>query len=153
MEFEVVQEVDTLWQYTQNVTYAAIARDEYYTNHTGPLSVPNGAAFAVWRAPDEVFEAVNDTFHTSLPADRGQMMFQYSSSTLRPNDANVSIIGPFVALVQPEASGNVTLASADYRDDPLIYSNYYGSPGRQTRSFCLSQTTSKESLLNPQLGF
>ena len=137
MEFEVVPELQTLWQYTQNATFAAIAEEEYAKNGSGPLGVPNGAAFAVFRAPDEVFEAVNDTFHPSLPADRGQLMFQYSSSTLRPNDPNISIIAPFVALTQPQASGYMQLASADYRDDPLIYSNYYGSAGTLRPSYSL----------------
>ena len=129
MEFEVTPEVQTLWQYTENATFAAIAEEEYKNNGSGPLGVPNGAAFAVYRAPDSVFEAVNDTFHTSLPADRGHLLFQYSSSTFQATTPNVSIISPFVGLVQPQDPGHMLLASADYRDDPLIYSNYYGSAG------------------------
>jgi len=31
--------------------------------------------------------------------------------------------------VQPEAAGYIRLSSSDYRDNPLIYSNYYGSAG------------------------
>lgn len=129
MEFEVTSEVETLWQYTQNATFAAIVEQEYRANGSGPLGVPNGAAFAISRVPDSVFEAVNDTFHPSLPADRGQLLYQYSSSTLRSGSPNVSIVAPFVALAQPEASGHMLLASADYRDPPLIYPNYYGSEG------------------------
>ena len=129
MEFEVISEVQTLWQYTENATFAAIAEQEYKTNGSGPLGVPNGAAFAIYRAPDAVFEAVNDTFHTSLPADRGQLLFQYSSSTFQATTPNSSIVSPFVGLVQPQASGNMSLASADYRDAPIINSNYYGSVG------------------------
>ncbi|KAL8727917.1 MAG: hypothetical protein Q9181_005530 [Wetmoreana brouardii] len=129
MEFEVTSELETLWQYTENATFAAIAEQEYRKNGSGPLGVPNGAAFAVSRIPDSVFEAVNDTFHPSLPADRGHLLFQYSSSTLQATTPNVSIIAPFVALAQPETPGHMSIASADYRDAPLIYPNYYGSAG------------------------
>jgi len=129
MEFEVPSSIETLWQYTQNSTFKTIAEEEYYKDGSGPLGVPNGAAFAVSRIPDAIFQAVGDTFHPSLPADRGHLMFQYSSSTLQQTTPNVSIISPFVALAQPEASGYMKLASADYRDAPLIYSNYYGSRG------------------------
>ncbi|ERF73793.1 hypothetical protein EPUS_09287 [Endocarpon pusillum Z07020] len=129
MSFEVTSQVETLWQYTQNATFAALAEEEYINNSSGPLSVPNGAAFAIYRAPDSVFEAVDDTFHTSLPADRGQLLFQYSTSTFQATTPNVSIVSPFVGLVQPQDSGYMLLASADYRDAPLVYSNYYGSAG------------------------
>lgn len=32
-------------------------------------------------------------------------------------------------MVQPEAAGSVSLRSADYHDDPLIHTNFYGSDG------------------------
>ena len=129
MEFEVTSEVQTLWQYSENATFAAIAEEEYQKNGSGPLGVSNGAAFALYRAPDSVFEAVNDTFHPSLPADRGYLLMQYSTSTFQSTAPNVSIVSPFVGLTQPQASGHMLLASADYRDAPLIYSNYFGSAG------------------------
>lgn len=129
MSFEVKPSVETIWQYTQNSTFVNIAQQEYRINATGPLGVPNGFAFAVSRVPDYVFKAVNDTYHPSLPADRGHLLWQYSNTPLSGGLPNVSIISPFVALGQPEASGYMKLASADYKDKPLIYSNYYGSPG------------------------
>lgn len=132
MEFSVTPSLETLWQYTENATYEAIAEKLYEANGKGPLGVPNGAAFAVSRIPDSVFESVNDTFHPALPADRGQLLYQYSSSTFQATTPNISIISPFVSLVQPEASGYLHLKSADYRDDPLIYSNYYGSAGKSS---------------------
>ncbi|KAM3067360.1 hypothetical protein ACMFMG_005284 [Clarireedia jacksonii] len=132
MEFQVTQNVQTLWQSTQNSTFSAIAAAEY--EHAGganggPLGVPSGAAFALQRVPDSIFQAVNDTYHPSLPADRGQLLYQYSASTLSAGTPNVSIVSPFVAVSQPEGSGYLHLASADYRDAPLIYSNYFGSAG------------------------
>jgi choline dehydrogenase len=134
MEFEVTSSLETLWQYTQNSSYKAIAEAEYRTNSSGPLGVPNGSAFALSRIPDEVFAGVNSTYHTSLPADRAHLLFQYSSSTLQATTPNVSIIAPFVAVAQPEAAGYMKLASSDYRDQPLIYTNYYGSAGKSSRS-------------------
>jgi hypothetical protein len=44
----------------------------------------------------------------------------------------VSTISPFVAVIQPEASGYIELASSDYRDQPLIHPNYYGSESKST---------------------
>ncbi|KAL4912428.1 GMC oxidoreductase-domain-containing protein [Aspergillus aurantiobrunneus] len=129
MSFEVNSIPETLWQYTQNRTFAAIAEEEYAAHGTGVLATPNGAAFAMYRVPDEVFEAVDDTFHPSLPEDRAHLLFQYSSSQLSSGMPNVSIVSPFVSLVQPEDPGHLELASADYRDAPLIYSNYWGSAG------------------------
>ena len=64
----------------------------------------------------------------SLAADRGPLLWQYTSSTFQSSTPNVSIISPFVGLAQPEASGHMELASADYCDVPLIYFNCYGSP-------------------------
>ena len=130
MEFEVTQEVQTIWQYTQNATFEAIATQDYTGNKgAGPLGVPPGAAFATYRAPDSVFKSVEDHFHTSLPGDRAHLLFQYATSTFQATTPNVSIISPFVGLVQPEDSGYMLLASNDYHDKPLIYSNYYGSIG------------------------
>jgi len=40
----------------------------------------------------------------------------------------MNVITAFAALVQPEASGSLHLSSSDYRVNPLIDSNYYGSP-------------------------
>ena len=129
MSFEANAIPQTLWQYTENATYEATAESEYAADGSGPLGVPNGAAFALYRAPDSIFEAVGDTFHPSLPADRGHLLFQYSTTPLSGGLPDVSIISPFVAVAQPEDSGYMELASADYRDAPLIYSNYFGSAG------------------------
>ena len=129
MEFEAKPELETLWQYTQNATEVAITEQEYRQNGSGPLGAASGAAFALSRVPDSVFQAVGDTYHPSLPADRAHLLWQYSNTPLQAGTPNVSIVSPFVSLCQPEAAGYMRLASADYRDDPLIYSNWYGSKG------------------------
>lgn len=129
LEYEVKQGVQTSWQYTDNATFKAIAKEEYASNSSGPLGESAGGAFALARVPDAVFNAVNDTFHPSLPADRAQLLFQETNAAFISGSSNLSIISPFVALVQPEASGYLRLNSSNFKDDPLIFSNYYGSPG------------------------
>lgn len=129
LEYQVTQSVETAFQLTQNSTFRRFAEEEYSRNGSGPLGVLGSLPFAVARAPDRIFEAVKDTFHPSLPADRGQLLYQATSGSLLSTLPNVSLISAFVALVQPEASGYLLLNSSDYRDDPLIYSNYFGSPG------------------------
>lgn len=89
----------------------------------------NGDVSAGLRAPDSVFEAVNSSYYLSIPEDRPQIMYQYATTPFLPNSPNVSIIGAFASVVQPEESGYIALNSSDYRDPPLIYSNYYGSEG------------------------
>lgn len=128
LEVEVTPDVQSVWQLLYNATDTAITQAEYANHGKGPLGATDSGSFAIARVPDSVFEAVNDTFHTSLPADRGQLLYQYATAAFLPGP-NISIISPFVALVQPEATGYIRLNSTDFRDDPLIYSNYYGSAG------------------------
>ncbi|WPH01319.1 Hypothetical protein R9X50_00415800 [Acrodontium crateriforme] len=129
-EFEVVPSVETLWQWAANATGAAIANREYAEKRRGPLSVDTGQAFSIIRAPDSVFKKANASpYYPNLPADRGHILMQFSSGAYRQPSPNISLISPFVAVVQPEESGYMQLASKDYRDSPIIHSNYYGSAG------------------------
>lgn len=128
IEVQVKSNVQTTWQYLYNTTFVAQAESEFAATGEGFLAQNGAGAFAVVRAPDSVFQGTG-SFHTSLPADRGQLLFQYVTAAAIAGGPNVSIVSPFVSLVQPEASGTVTLASADYRDDPIIDPNYYGSAG------------------------
>lgn len=130
LEVEVPNDVQTVWQYLYNNTFAAQAEAEYQANASGFLARNDAGSFAMARVPDAVFEAVNDTFHPSLPSDRGHLLYQFVTAPLLPNvGPNITIASPFIALVQPEASGSIRLASADFREPPLINSNYYGSAG------------------------
>ncbi|KAI7270739.1 hypothetical protein KC345_g7354 [Hortaea werneckii] len=129
LEVEVVPEVESIWQYLNNATFAAEAHAEYATNSSGFLARNDAGSFAMARVPDAVFHAVNDSFHPSLPSDRGHLLYQYVNAAFVPNSPNVSIASPFVALAQPEAAGSLRLASSDFRIPPLIESNYFGSPG------------------------
>ncbi len=47
MKFKVTSEAQTRRQYTENATVAATAERAYNTNGSDPLSVTNGAAFAI----------------------------------------------------------------------------------------------------------
>ncbi|KAL1861554.1 hypothetical protein Daus18300_008817 [Diaporthe australafricana] len=128
LQYEVEDQVLTLNQYNDNSSLAS-EWDEMYSQQpaAGPMGVPQGAAFAVYRAPDSVFSGVNSSFHTDLPKDRGHLLLQAATVPFNPDNQQGNMVSPFVALVQPEASGEMYLASADYRDDPVINSNYWGS--------------------------
>jgi choline dehydrogenase len=126
IEVEVSNNVETAWQFTVNTTGEILAEQEYAANASGPLGNANGGTFACARLPDSVFEALNGSY-LSIPQDRPQILYQYSATAMLPSSPNVSIISAWAALVQPEATGFLTLQSSDYRDDPVIFSNYYGS--------------------------
>lgn len=88
----------------------------------------DATGWATIHVPDEAFGRLDTKLPAKLPPDRGQILLQASNAAFLPNAPNTSIISPFAALVQPQASGHIRLSSSDYRDDPLIFSNYYGSP-------------------------
>jgi len=56
------------------------------------------------------------------------VLYQYGSAAFGPNPDNKNVVTAFAALVQLEVSGSIRLSSSDYRVNPLIESNYYGSP-------------------------
>lgn len=126
LEYETIPGVDSVWQWHDNATEAPIERERYAQNGGGLLGTNDGDVFGALRLPDSVFEG-KGTFHTSLPADRPQMIYEYATTPFLPNGPNVSLVAAFAAVVQPESKGHVELASADYRDAPLIYSNYWGT--------------------------
>ncbi|KAI1267875.1 choline dehydrogenase [Xylariaceae sp. FL1019] len=129
IEFQVPDDIYTWWQITTNMTEIAISVAQY-TNQSGagPLGSNNGEAFAATRLPDSVFGlGVNGSHFTSLPADRPYVLYEFSTVPFRQPAPNISIAAVWVALVQPEASGYLTINSSSYLDPPLAHSNYYGS--------------------------
>lgn len=126
LQYAAIPEVDTVWQWHDNATRAAIERERYARNGDGLLGTNDGDVFGALRLPNSVFEG-KGSFHTSLPADRPHVIYEYATTPFLSDSPNVSIVAAFVAVVQPESKGYVTLASADYRDAPLIYSNYWVS--------------------------
>ncbi|KJK79812.1 hypothetical protein H634G_04051 [Metarhizium anisopliae BRIP 53293] len=126
VELRVTPEVLTLWQWAFNETEADIAKIQYAANASGPLGWNNGLVFATFRVPDSVWGGIDGSHFRSLPQDRPHVMIEFSTVPFIPSP-NASTITAWASLVQPEASGRVSLRSANYQDDPLIYTNYYGS--------------------------
>lgn len=127
LELEVTPEVMTVWQWAFNKTHEPIAKEQYAADASGPLGWNNGYAFATLRLPDSAWaDGVDNGHYLSLPADRPHVLLEFSTVPFIPSP-NSSTITAWASLVQPEAAGHVGLRSADYRDDPLIYTNYYGS--------------------------
>ena len=127
IEVAVTPNVETVWQWSVNTTGAALAKAEYASNFSGPLGWNNGDLYAAYRLPDSVFEGVNNTHYTSLPKDRPNIFFEYSTVPFLQPAPNVSIVTAFATVIQPEASGYLKINSTNYQDPPLIFSNYYGS--------------------------
>lgn len=127
IEFQVTEDVETIWQVTQNTTGARIAAEMYAINYSGPMGISHGKAYATSRLPSSVFSqaGVNGSFFTSMPSDRPHVLFAYNAVPFIPS--NVSTISVWAALVQPEASGHLTINSSHYTAAPVIHSNYYGS--------------------------
>ncbi|KAI1734859.1 putative GMC oxidoreductase [Xylaria scruposa] len=122
----VAPEVITVWQWAQNSTEAPLIQNEYITNASGPLGWTDGFVFATFRVPDSVFEGLNSTHFTSLPKDRPHILIQLTTTPFIPT-VNSSAVTAWASLVQPEATGRVTLKSSNYQDDPKISTNWYGT--------------------------
>ncbi|KAI8625040.1 choline dehydrogenase [Xylariaceae sp. FL1651] len=128
IEFQVTDDIYTWWQIMTNATESAIAPAQYAQNGAGPLGSNNGEAYGALRLPDSAFgEGIDATHYLSLPSDRPHVLYEFSTVPFRQPAPNVSIAAAWVALVQPEASGYLTINSSSYVDAPLVYSNYYGS--------------------------
>ncbi|KAI1375853.1 GMC oxidoreductase [Hypoxylon crocopeplum] len=102
---------------------------EYKENATGPLSTPGASSFFTERLSDGVLDGlgVDVTFPKSLPKDRPHLLYEYSSAASLPAPEGANTVSVFSALLQPEASGSVRLNSSDWRDEPLLDTNYFGS--------------------------
>lgn len=122
----VSPEVLTVWQWSSNATEEIYARDQYTANASGPLGWADGFVYAAFRLPDSVWEGLNATHYTSLARDRPHVLIQSTTIPFVPT-VNSSAVTAWASLVQPEAAGRVVLESSDYRDDPVIYANYYGT--------------------------
>lgn len=126
-QYEARPTTDTLWQLMNNSTRREIDLLEYRNNGDGMFGTVYGSNLAGFRLPDSVFEGTGSDFFQSLPADRPHVAIYASSSPFLMDGPNVSIVAGFAGIVQPESSGNVTLASSNYQDAPIINSNYWGT--------------------------
>jgi choline dehydrogenase-like flavoprotein len=130
MEFQASESAETAWQWSENTTGGALAEAQYTADGSGLLGMINGDVYGAVRLPDEVFEVANSSHYLDIvPEDRPHVIYEYASTPFLQPAPNVSVLAALVAVVQPEATGRVALRSADYRDNPLIYSNYFGTAG------------------------
>ena len=126
IELLVTPDILTLWQLTSNTTEAAISQQQYAKNRSGPDGWNNGFVYAEFRVPDSVFDGINGTHYTSMPADRPHVLIEFS--TVPFINLNQSAISTWASLVQPEFTGTVGLKSKNYQDNPVINTNFYGTP-------------------------
>ncbi|KAL7626787.1 hypothetical protein AAE478_003561 [Parahypoxylon ruwenzoriense] len=128
MMFNATPDIITSKQLGDPVLLASFLA-EYKENATGPLSTPGSSSFFAERLSDEILDGlgVDVSFPKSLPKDRPHLLYQYASVALLPAQRDANPISAFSALVQPEASGSVRLRSPDWRDEPLVDTNYFGS--------------------------
>lgn len=127
-QYEARPTTDTLWQLMNNSTRREIELSKYRDGGGGMFGTIYGSTLAEWRLPDSVFEGTGSNFFQSLPADRPHVAILASASPFLMGGPNTSIIAGFAAIVQPESSGNVTLASSNFLDAPIINSNYWATP-------------------------
>lgn len=126
IELLVTPDIISLYQWSENASNTPIATADYSANRSGPLGWNNGFAYAGFRIPDEAFANVeNATHYTDMPEDRPHVLVEYSGVPFI--SANGSAVTTFASLVQPEYTGSVELKSSNYSDDPLIYTNFYGT--------------------------
>jgi len=126
MQLLVTPDILTAWQWTANATEVKIAQEQYETDASGPLGNGDGFVYATFRVPDSAFKGVDGSHFTTLPKDRPHILIQITTIPFIPT-VNSSAVTAWASLVQPEAAGHVTLKSSDYRDDPVFYTNWYGS--------------------------
>ncbi|KAI0595343.1 hypothetical protein F4775DRAFT_605149 [Biscogniauxia sp. FL1348] len=105
---------------------------EYARTGGGPLSSPGvqASGFVTERVPDAVLRAFGGNMshhYLALAPDRPHLAYQYAGASFLAPYASAHAVTAFVALVQPEAAGTVRLASARWRDDPLVDTRYFGS--------------------------
>lgn len=110
--------MQTLYQYDNNQTMAAQA-NAYYTQVASPgvLGSPNGVSFAVYCAPDSIFDNVNSSFHTGLPADRGHLLIQCATVALSGNatgnvNSGFKLVGPLCNQKKMERFSGLRTTSA-----------------------------------------
>ncbi|KAH8701035.1 putative glucose-methanol-choline oxidoreductase [Talaromyces proteolyticus] len=126
MLYNAAPELLTVWQWTENSTETVIAKEQYASNSSGPLGTGNGFVYATFRVPDSAFAGLDAIHYTTLPTDRPHVLIQVTSIPLLAG-VNSSAVTAWASLVQPEGVGRVGLHSSDYRDNPVIETNFYGS--------------------------
>lgn len=153
LEIQVKPEVYTLSRW-QDADYLRQITEQFQQNATGPLANAPASSFALVRVPDDALpEGPDGDFQRSLAKDRGQLQIQYANVALlaKTTEADVPVMTLWVALVQPEATGTIRLASTNPVDLPLIDTNYFGTPGDRA-AVLWGYRKLREVLASPQMG-
>ncbi|KAL3430164.1 GMC oxidoreductase-domain-containing protein [Aspergillus tetrazonus] len=124
---QIPENITTSFTLRANSTLLAEAEAEYNANGTGYLSQTQTSSWVTERPSDTFLDSINATFHKKLPKDRPILFYQYTTSAMAPNPQNKNVISGYVSLIQPEGHGYIRLASADHRDAPLIFANYWNT--------------------------
>ncbi|GME47128.1 Versicolorin B synthase [Neofusicoccum parvum] len=128
----VIYEVSlTTWQAMTDPTYAASQTDLYLKSGSGQLTNSGGDFFAWEKLPPASRSTLPPSSLAALsafPADWPEVEYILSSSTKAPASvpaaANRSLASIGVALTAALSRGNVTLASADPADLPVVQLNF-----------------------------
>ncbi|EOD47393.1 putative gmc oxidoreductase protein [Neofusicoccum parvum UCRNP2] len=128
----VIYEVSlTTWQAMTDPAYAASQTDLYLKSGSGQLTNSGGDFFAWEKLPPASRSALPPSSLAALstfPADWPEVEYILSSSTKAPASvpaaANRSLASIGVALTAALSRGNVTLASADPADLPIVQLNF-----------------------------
>lgn len=136
MAFAATSEEETLYKLESNGTWAAQQAAAYAADGSGFLGRQEGDAFGASRLPDSVFNGVEASHFKKLQADRSHIAWGYANQNMiidnpvaLPDD--VAVVSGYAAVTQPESRGNIALASANFRDAPLINTQYWSTPAEK----------------------
>ncbi|KAL4914872.1 GMC oxidoreductase-domain-containing protein [Aspergillus aurantiobrunneus] len=107
---QIPENITTSFTLRANTSLLAEAETQYQADGTGPLSQNMTSSYVTERPSDAFVDSINATFHKALPKDRPILFYQYTTSPMVANPQNANVI-----------------SGTDYRDAPLIFSNYWGS--------------------------
>jgi choline dehydrogenase len=135
--FPVMYEVDLeTQQYLVNTTFANKAAMRYNKNATGILTNP-GSDYLGWeKLPEQNFAQLSNSTQQALSAfPEDWPNFEFLVTSFPPNMKGVEISASAqyasvsIALITPLSRGNVSIASNDTMDPPLINPGWLSNPG------------------------
>ena len=109
--------------------FLAAAIAEYRSHHTG-IVTNSGTEWAGWeKLPKPQRDALSPDVQKaleSIPADWPELEFIFFDGSFDPTllDPATNYVSPVIAIVAPFSRGNVTLASADTADLPVVNPNW-----------------------------
>lgn len=120
--------VTTLSRLSTDQAYYNQAVSDYRKTQTGPLSFPGSSIIAFEKVPTALRSNLSDTAQqdlASFPSDWPDFEILPAGSAEGPvDDATAQYMAINMVLLSPMSRGNVTLASTDPADKPLINPNW-----------------------------